>query len=141
MCSSQQSLIPSPAFFFFFFFLMTAFKPYGSSQARDWIWAVAATHLDPLTYCTELGIKLHLHSDLGCYSQILNPLHHSGNSVPKFYTQGSNLWAEPYTNSLDIEKNMSLRGYLESHLVTTPYFYVILHFSFWDRCLYFISPS
>ena len=42
---------------------MAAPVAYGSDQARDWIQATAATHamaaatLDPLTHCTEPGIK------------------------------------------------------------------------------------
>ena len=50
-------------FSFFLFFLMATSMAYGSSQARDWIWAAAATHpiavavLAPLTPCTKPGIK------------------------------------------------------------------------------------
>ena len=48
-------------------------------QARDWIWVTAMTYAaavetpDPLTHYAKPGIKPHLHSDLSCYSQILNP--------------------------------------------------------------------
>ena len=58
---------------------------YGISQARDWIQAVAVVAVtyaaalamsDPLTYCTNPCLRIHLS---GC-SQILNPLHHSRNS-------------------------------------------------------------
>ena len=51
------------SFFFFFFFFMTAPAAYGSSRARDWIWAPAVTYIiavampDPLTHCIGLGIK------------------------------------------------------------------------------------
>ena len=47
----------------FFFFLIAAPEAYGSSQARDWIQATAATYTpavamwDPLTHCAGLGIK------------------------------------------------------------------------------------
>ena len=53
---------------------------YGSSQARDWIWASAAIYAtskampDPLTHCTGTRINP------SCCSQILNPLCHSRNS-------------------------------------------------------------
>ena len=45
------------------FLKMAAPAAYGSSWARDWIWATAITYtiavamLDPLTYCTRPGIK------------------------------------------------------------------------------------
>jgi len=44
-------------------FLMAAPTAYGSSRARGWIWAVAATYaiaettLDPSTHCIGLGIE------------------------------------------------------------------------------------
>ena len=57
-------------FFFLFFFFMTALRAYGSLQARDWIWAAAATYAttvampDPQPTVPGRGANLHLCSDL-----------------------------------------------------------------------------
>lgn len=37
-------------------------------------YATAMNMPDPLTHCSRLGLNPCLHSDLSCYSQILNPL-------------------------------------------------------------------
>ena len=66
---------------------------YGSSWARDWIWAAAVTYtaavatMDPLTHWAGLGwgSNLSLCSDLSHCSWILNPLHHSRNSCIKLF--------------------------------------------------------
>ena len=68
------------------FFLMASPVAYGSSPAKERIRAAAATYpvdaatLDPLTHCTELGIKPTLCSDSSRCGWILNPLCHSRNS-------------------------------------------------------------
>ena len=49
-------LVWSGDFLIFFFFMATPVA-YGSSQARDWIWATAAATLEPLTYSTRLGTE------------------------------------------------------------------------------------
>ena len=42
---------------------MAAFMAYGSTLAKDWIWATAVTYtgavamLDPLTHCAGLGFE------------------------------------------------------------------------------------
>ena len=58
---------------------------YGGSQAKDYSRTTAATYAlatwDPLTRYTSLGLNLHLHGDASPSSQILNPLHHSRNSL------------------------------------------------------------
>ena len=53
---------------------------YVSSLARDWIQAAVAASLDALTHCTKPWIKCTPLSNLSCCNQILNPLHHRGNS-------------------------------------------------------------
>jgi len=54
---------------------------YGRSQAKDWIWAAAATYarsFNPLRW--GKGLNQCLCSNLSHCSQIYNPLCHSGNS-------------------------------------------------------------
>ena len=58
---------------------MAIYIAYGSSQARDWIWAEAVTSdtvatPDPLTPLLGQGSNLYLLSNLSLFSQILNPL-------------------------------------------------------------------
>ena len=66
--------------------LMAKPVAYGSSWARDWIWAMDATYTtavtteDPLTHCASQGSYLGLCSDLNHWSWILNPLCLSRNS-------------------------------------------------------------
>ena len=65
---------------------MAMTMPYGNSHARDWIPATAAIYatvaamLDPLIQSAGLEIESAPPRDLSCYSQILSPLGHSGNS-------------------------------------------------------------
>ena len=65
----------------FFFFLMATPKAYGSSWAKDQIrpqlWQCQILQPSVLGW----GSNLHLCSNLSCCSQILNPLHHGGNST------------------------------------------------------------
>ena len=71
------------------FFVATP-TAYGSLQARDRIQATAATYttatatLDPLTHCSR-GSNTHLQSHPSHCSQILNPMHHGGNSYIIFW--------------------------------------------------------
>ena len=73
-------------FNFIYLVLIATPVAYGSSQARGRIPAAAATYTtavstpDPLTHNTGWGSILCLHNNRNCCSQILNPLHHSGNS-------------------------------------------------------------
>ena len=68
---------------------MAAPTAYGSSEARDWIWATATTYAtaaamqDPLTHDARPGSNWHLHSDQAA-SQILNPLSYSKDSQTHF---------------------------------------------------------
>ena len=55
--SFQSAPLSCPLFFFFFFNFMATPTAYGSSWARDWIWATALAAPDPLAYCTVLGIE------------------------------------------------------------------------------------
>ena len=63
--SEMSTTIPPKHFsyIFFFFIFMAIPTAYGSSWARDWIWApadtwtTAAAMLDSLTYYTGLGIE------------------------------------------------------------------------------------
>ena len=69
---------------------MAVLMAYGSSWARDWIWATAVTYTtaatvwDPLTHYTRLGSNLHLCSNPSRYSQIFNPIRHDRNSCHFF---------------------------------------------------------
>ena len=82
MLNPQTLLMLNRIFFFFSFRAIP--MAYGSSQARDWIWATAMTYTaaaansDPLTHC--LRWNLLLHSNPSCCNQVLNPLCHSRNS-------------------------------------------------------------
>ena len=58
---------------------MAVLAAYGSSWARDLIYAAAVATLDPLTHCTKLGIEL-VPPKQPKPLQILNLLCYSGNS-------------------------------------------------------------
>ena len=89
--SQGPSMLLPMARFHFFFFLLATLASYGSSWARDGIWAAAvlyATDLakwDPLTYCSGWGLNLSLHGDWSHSCWILNPLHHRGNASFFYY--------------------------------------------------------
>ena len=79
---------PNSFFFFFYFFLfMDTCMAYGSSLARDWLWAAAATQARA-SGMPDLFNPLHWDGDPACTScnnpsgcrQILSPLRHSRNS-------------------------------------------------------------
>ena len=69
------------------FSFMATPATYGVPPARDLIQATVVTQAtattmpDPLTHSASLGPNSHLHSDSGCCGQILNPLHHGGNTI------------------------------------------------------------
>ena len=70
----------------YIFNFMATPTSYGSSWARDWIWAIAVTTLDPLSHCAgPAEFNLHRHSDPSCCSQILNPLHYGRNSYSQYF--------------------------------------------------------
>ena len=72
---------------YFYSFLLAIPKAYGSSWARDQIWATYAAYIiavalpDPQTHCARLGIELAMPET----SWIVNPLHYRGNSLPSFF--------------------------------------------------------
>ena len=66
------------------FFFMATPMAYGSSQARDWVWASVETTL-PLAHCAGQGIETKPQGDLSHCSWILNPLHHSVNSKELYH--------------------------------------------------------
>ena len=90
--SGRFTSIPYPAFWappgdlVLFCFLMATPAAFGSSWARDWIWAAAVTYstaaamLDPSPTALGWGWNPHLYSNTSCRSWILNPLCHSENS-------------------------------------------------------------
>ena len=69
---------------FFFFFLIRAPTVYGSSHARDWIWAAAETYTVAVAQCSGAQTCTSS-SDLSCCSWILNSLCHSRNSSCKSF--------------------------------------------------------
>ena len=66
---------------------MAAPQVYGSSQAKDRIWAAAVNYViaaampDPLTCCTGPGSNLYLYSDPSGCSQIISLLSRTKNSI------------------------------------------------------------
>ena len=76
--SIQIIFSSSVKFFCFICFIGGTSSEYGSSQARDWIWAEAGATPHP-----SRGSNWNLCRDLSCCSHILNSLHHSRNSFSK----------------------------------------------------------
>ena len=97
---SRGGVCFSTLFFFFFFSFSAAPVAYGSSQARDWIWAASMTYA--LSRCTRPGIELLPPQRQG---QILNPWCHSGNSY--FFTLWFLVW--PF-DSFEPMRDMSKHG-------------------------------
>ena len=69
-------------FFFLLFFFLVTWAAYGSFQARDWIWAAAVATWNPKACIVTC-------------SQILNPLHHSGNSYILYFVYSFPSWSIP----------------------------------------------
>ena len=115
--SDTDSILVSGILVSFCLFLMAAPMTYGSSWAKNWIWAVAATYTtasampDPLTHCTGHGLNPCLCSELSHFDWILNPLHHSRNSLSKFLMtfcyikEAQNGRKEDFEKILRINKN------------------------------------
>ena len=85
---------------------------YGSSRARDWIWAIAVTYaaavatLDPLTHCAMWGIEPALH-----HWPQATVLCHSGNSQKRLFLKmgdWSSYYGSAVTNLTSIHEDASL---------------------------------
>ena len=79
----SSNIFESQFYFILFFYVCT--QAYGSSQATDCIRATAAIWGNARSFNLLQGSNLHLCSNQSCYSQILNPLHHSGNTWNIFF--------------------------------------------------------
>ena len=126
----------------FFFFLMAAPVAYGSSQARGWIWAAAASCAiavatwDSLTHCTGLELNLHLCSDLRCCSHILNhcaTARTPGDDFPIWQHLGElhltiTFNQEPWSVHYQHQQGSSRKGNCPCPLVYSIFIYLFIYF-------------